>query len=273
MASGRGAGYAGTTADEPGIRGGTLIAVAEIELVVFDVVGTTLRDSGQVAEAFRQTLAAHGVPLSAEELQPWRGAAKRRALAHFLERQFGTVTPDRIEEVHAEFCDRLRRRFEVDRPLPIEGAGETFAWLRARGIRLAVTTGFDHAVADLLLGAIGWNPPAVDAVVCGDDVPHGRPAPYMIFRAMERTGVINVRRVVNVGDTVLDLESGWNAGVAQNIGVLSGAHLREQLLWAPHTHLLPSVADLPGLFQSTGEKPDPYSAPFVTGEAGPAPPA
>ena len=38
---------------------------------------------------------------------------------------------------------------------------------------------------------------------------------------MERTGVVSVRQVVNVGDTALDLESGWNAGVGGNVGVLS----------------------------------------------------
>ena len=65
---------------------------------------------------------------------------------------------------------------------------------------------------------------------------------------------MNVRRVVNVGDTALDLESGWNAGVGYNIGVLSGAHGRDQLQQAPHTHLLASVADLPELLVSTGDQ-------------------
>jgi phosphoglycolate phosphatase-like HAD superfamily hydrolase len=85
----------------------------------------------------------------------------------------------------------------------------------------------------------------VDAVVCGDNVLQGRPAPYLIFHAMEAAGARNVRHVANVGDTVLDLQAAHNAGVRWNIGVLSGAHSRAQLACAPHTHLLPSVADLP----------------------------
>jgi len=87
----------------------------------------------------------------------------------------------------------------------------------------------------------------VDAVVCGDEVAQGRPAPYMIFHCMKATGVSDVRRVANVGDTVLDLQAGHNAGVALNVGVLSGAHGRDQMQSAPHTHLLNSVADLPAL--------------------------
>ena len=52
---------------------------------------------------------------------------------------------------------------------------------------------------------------------------------------------------MNVGDTELDLRAGWNAGVGWNVGVLSGAHPRERLEGAPHTHLIESVASLPDL--------------------------
>jgi phosphoglycolate phosphatase-like HAD superfamily hydrolase len=75
----------------------------------------------------------------------------------------------------------------------------------------------------------------------------GRPAPFLIFHAMELTRTINSNYVVNVGDTVVDLEAGNNAGVRLNVGVLSGAHDRETLEQAPHTHLLPSIAMLPTL--------------------------
>ena len=53
-----------------------------------------------------------------------------------------------------------------------------------------------------------WNEDLVNAVVCGDDVAQGRPAPYLIFRAMEKSGVTSVHQVTNVGDTVLDLQAG-----------------------------------------------------------------
>lgn len=97
----------------------------------------------------------------------------------------------------------------------------------------------------MLLAALGWEAGTVDAVICGDDVPQGRPAPYMIFRCMEATGALSVGRVANVGDTVLDLRAGYNAGVRLNVGVLTGAHGRDLLAAEPHTHLLASVADFP----------------------------
>lgn len=66
---------------------------------------------------------------------------------------------------------------------------------------------------------------------------------------MEVTGTLDARQVANVGDTVLDLQTGHRAGVRWNIGVLSGAHGRERLEQALHTHILPSVAELATLWQ------------------------
>jgi phosphoglycolate phosphatase-like HAD superfamily hydrolase len=71
----------------------------------------------------------------------------------------------------------------------------------------------------------------------------------MIFHAMESLSVTDVRRVAVVGDTVLDLQAGWNAGVRWNIGVWSGAHSRQQLEQAPRTHLLPGVGALPEIWR------------------------
>ncbi|MGH7497546.1 MAG: HAD hydrolase-like protein, partial [Gemmatimonadales bacterium] len=84
--------------------------------------------------------------------------------------------------------------------------------------------------------------------VCSEDVSQGRPAPFMIFQAMERSGVPDVHQVAVVGDTVLDLEAGWNAGVAYRVAVLTGAHNRATLSAGPQTHVVDSVADVPGLW-------------------------
>ena len=58
--------------------------------------------------------------------------------------------------------------------------------------------------------------------ICADDVPAGRPAPWMIFRAMEATGVFPPAAVVKVGDTVIDIEDGRNAG-AWSVGVVDSS--------------------------------------------------
>lgn len=224
-----------------------IVPIHEVELVVMDMAGTTVHDGGEVPAAFRSALAAHGVAVTDEELAGVRGASKREVIGTLITRHQPDALSSLTEEVYAEFRAALAERYAAG-VRAVEGAEEVFDWLRRRGVRVALNTGFDRTITDLLLDALGWREGVVDAVVCGDEVREGRPAPYLIFRAMEATGAASVHRVMNVGDTELDLRAGWNAGVAWNVGVLSGAHPRERLERAPHTHLIESVASLPALW-------------------------
>jgi phosphonatase-like hydrolase len=130
----------------------------------------------------------------------------------------------------------------------IDGAAAVMRRLRAAGVKLALTSGFDRGLMDLLIDRLGWAP-LFDATVAGSDVRAGRPAPYLIYRAMEALGVHDVARVAVVGDTPLDLRAAANARAGWVIGVLSGAHGLATLGATAHTQLLPSVAGLPALFE------------------------
>lgn len=220
-----------------------------IELLVCDMAGTTVRDAGQVPKAFTSALAAHGIAVTPQAINGLRGAAKRLAILSLIPEGGGGDRAALADAVYATFVRHLAEAFEGTVE-PVPGAREAIGTLRGRGLRVALNTGFDRDTTGLLLDALGWREGVVDAVVCGDEVAQGRPAPYMIFRCMEATGITDVRRVANAGDTVLDLQAGHNAGVALNIGVLSGAHGCDQLQTCPHTHLLDSVAQLPALVAS-----------------------
>ena len=113
---------------------------------------------------------------------------------------------------------------------------------------MATTTGFYRELSDLILEKMGWRD-LFAANISSSDVRQSRPAPFMIFRAMEASGVENVHQVINVGDTPLDLQSGRNAGVRGVIGVLTGAHDQETLRREPYTHILESVAEIPALIE------------------------
>ena len=112
---------------------------------------------------------------------------------------------------------------------------------------MALTSGFDRALIADIVKHCGWGE-FFDTVVYPDEVPAGRPAPYLIFQAMQKTRVEPVKRVAAIGDTVLDLQAGKNAGAGWVIGVLSGAADGATLGRTPHTHQLPSIAELPALF-------------------------
>jgi phosphonatase-like hydrolase len=153
-----------------------------------------------------------------------------------------------LETVVADFQARLSSAYADQPPRPLPGVPEALSALRECGVKVALTTGFDRVIVESLISALGWEGESVvDTVVCGSDVASGRPAPYMIFRAMERLGVTDVARVLVAGDTPRDLQAGTNSGAAMVVGVLSGASGADELGAHRHTHLLPSVADLPGL--------------------------
>ncbi len=225
----------------------------ELELVVFDMAGTTVQDNGEVPAAFASALAGYGIEVTPEQIKAVRGKSKRQALFQLL-----PPSPDRekiADSLYESFKEHLAHRYASDGVRAIVGAEQAFQQLREWGVRIALNTGFDRDTVTMLLKALRWDDGRVDAVVSGDEVSQGRPAPYLIFHAMEATGATSPRRVAVVGDTTLDLQAADNAGVRWNIGVLSGAHDRAMLEAAPHTLLLPSVAELPGALRA--------SAPFA----------
>lgn len=216
--------------------------MSRLALVVFDLAGTTVADDDAVPRAFTVALAGEGLAIDAATLSGVRGATKREALARLLPP--GPDLAARVDRAYASFQSALTQAYAPGQVAPVPGAAETIAALRARDIRVALNTGFDRALTLHLLSGLDWRDIA-DTVVCGDEVAQGRPAPFLIYRAMERTGIVDVGRVANVGDTALDLQAGHHARAGWNIGVWSGAHDRATLAAGPHTHLCASVADVP----------------------------
>lgn len=219
------------------------------ELVVFDFAGTTLRDDGAVLTAYRQALSGRSIPFTDAELADRRGASKRAVFRELAGRPARTAETDALaEQALADFEAALRQQYTAGEVAPIEGAESTIQWLAERGVKRALSSGFDRGLVDLLVGRLGWER-RFDRVLAAEDAPAGRPAPYLIFRAMQDLEVHDVTRVAAIGDTPLDLAAATNAGAGWVIGVFSGAHGVDTLGAVRHTHLLPSVAHLPALFE------------------------
>ena len=218
------------------------------DLLVTDFAGTTMRDDGTVLAAYRTALRAHDIPFSEADLAARRGASK---IAVFRELASRARPANQVEEIAQQalvrFGDALRHEYEAGDIQEIEGARDALSELKQAGVKLALTTGFNRDLLDMLVGRLGWTD-LFDITVASNDVPAGRPAPFLIYRAMIELGVADVRQVAVVGDTPLDLQSGMNAQAGWVVGVLSGAHEVKTLGASPHTHVLGSVADLPCLF-------------------------
>ena len=220
-----------------------------ITLAALDMAGTTIDDGGAVYAALRRTVTEQtGAEVGEELMARWTGTDKRAALAGLLTELTGPVADDELDRRYAEFHDQLLAGYRSEPPVPLPGVTEAFERLRGAGVRVALQTGYDAEIAGTILDGIGWRVgDQVDAVITSDQVPASRPAPYLIFRAMEATGVHDLAEVAVAGDTPNDLAAGSHARAAMVIGVLTGAYDATALGRRPHTHLLPSVAELPGL--------------------------
>jgi phosphonatase-like hydrolase len=223
-----------------------------IQLAALDMAGTTVDEGGAVYEALSGAVRVGGCDATDEAVQRWMGADKREAISGLIEESSGAA-PDRgtVERLYVKFRTLLVAAYATRPPQPIDGAPGALTALRAAGVKVALTTGFSRDVAEPMLTGLGWavggDAAIVDALVCADDVAAGRPAPYMIFRAMELTGVHDVRAVAVAGDTVVDLRAGMNAGAGIVAGVATGKLTHADLAGEPHTHLIDSVSDLPAL--------------------------
>lgn len=224
------------------------------ELAALDMAGTTVDEHELVYDVLGAIVAgAIGRPVPADLLARWKGTSKREAIAGLLA-AMGDSPADEgtVDKVFDGFVDRLTAAYRETPPVPIPGVPEALAALRAAGVKVALQTGYSAEIANAILDGLGWTvgetlQETVDALVTSDQVASSRPAPYLIFRCMEATGVRRVDRVLVAGDTPHDLGAGTNAGAAYVVGVLTGSFDATALGTCRHTHLLPSAAELPGL--------------------------
>ena len=220
------------------------------DLAALDIAGTTVDEGGLVYQVLDASVAdAVGAEVPADLLAQWKGTSKRDAIAGLLAGVGADASEPAVDKVFAAFVERLVASYRSQPPVPFPGVVEMLATLRRHGVRVALQTGYSAEIADSILAGLGWTvgPGAsavVDAVVTSDLVPASRPAPYLVFRCLEATGVRDVRRVLVAGDTPNDLLAGHHAGAGFVVGVATGSFTHDQLAPLPHTHLLDSTADL-----------------------------
>ncbi|HEY1875912.1 MAG TPA: HAD family hydrolase [Rhizomicrobium sp.] len=215
-----------------------------LKLVVLDIGGTLIADHGEVPDAMLGALARHGISVSPAEFSEWRGASKRGMVRHFVAREHKSDTL--IDPIYADFTQTVTKAYE--KVQPIAGAEQALKELAAMKLILATSTGFDGPLTKSILSRLGWQHYFV-ASITSDDVTDGRPAPYMLFRAMEAAHVDETAVVMAVGDTPLDLQAANNGGMGAAIGVYSGAATEERLRKERNSGVLPSVAELPDLIR------------------------
>ncbi|WP_310587211.1 HAD hydrolase-like protein [Flectobacillus major] len=239
-----------------------------IELVVFDMAGTTVQDRHEVEVCFMQAAARTGLSVTPERVLALQGYAKKQVFEMLWTELLGENHPDIqgfVDVSYIEFCSILENHYIEHDVVPTEGCLEIFDYLRSKQIKIALTTGFYRKVANIILQKLGWlqhlneqylniGAGIIDLSVTSDDVERGRPEPLMIQYAMNKLGVQDSKRVINIGDTPSDLKSGMRAGCRLSLGVTNGTHTRQQLTIHRNDGLLPNVLALKPMIEAIESK-------------------
>ena len=204
-----------------------------IELVVFDMAGTTIADNGEIAAAFKTALKHFGYDVPKEAINTVMGYKKTKAIKMMLNLYGPSAsnTEDLIEEIHTVFLNEMIAHYSGLNEIEIlPYAEEIFLFLKSKGIKVALDTGFTKQIAEVIIEKLGWlKNHTIDCMVCSDDVPKGRPYPFMIEKIMQQVCVTDSQKVIKVGDTEVDVNEGFNANCLYSIGITTGAFTRQEL--------------------------------------------
>jgi phosphonoacetaldehyde hydrolase len=217
-------------------------APLRIRAIMLDWAGTTV-DHGSVAPviALQTLFAQHGIALSGEEARSGMGLLKRDHIRATLAvprvRAAWTANTGRepgeaeVRSLFAEFGP-VQLQIVAEHSHLIPGVAATVHDWQSRGIRIGSSTGYTREMLEPVLQQAAREGYTPDASVCPDEVPAGRPAPWMMMKNAELLGVYPPRACVKIGDTVVDIEEGRNAGM-WTIGVTRTGNLigLEQSEW------------------------------------------
>jgi phosphonatase-like hydrolase len=231
-----------------------------IKLVVLDMAGTTVKDEREVEMCFMQAAEKTGLNALPASVVAMMGISKFKVFQDLWAEQIGANAPDYSAYVETSFFEfkRILENHYLTQPVePTVGCLELFDWLRSHQIQIALTTGFYREITDIILNRLGWDrglnsnyvgskSSVIQASVTPDEIykQEGRPAPYMIQKAMYQLGIVDPKQVVNIGDTPSDLMAGRNASCAFSFGVTNGTHSQVQLDNHLHDGLFSSLVEL-----------------------------
>lgn len=230
-----------------------------VQLVVFDMAGTTVKDKEAVEDCFYQAAIRTGLPTTRSRINAFRGRSKRFVIETLWAEKMDRAHPDfteNVENTYQVFRELLENQYLTQPVLPTEGTLETFAWLRSKGVKIALTTGFYRKVTNIILNRLGWDQgldeqyraistSMIDVSVTPDEAGEGRPNPAMILKAMEMLGVTDPKKVINIGDTTADLQAGKAANCLLSLAVTNGSMSRTVLSEQDNDGLLDSMSALP----------------------------
>lgn len=176
--------------------------------VIFDMDGVLIDSQPLHYRVDMAVLHSYGYPATLETVVPYTGVSNPdRWPAYRMSLGLAPTVAELIEKQTAI----LMETFEKSTLRAIEGIPELLCWLKEQGAPTAVASSSSHALIDLVLSKTGIGA-YFDALVSGEDVTQGKPAPDVFLRAAEKLNCAPAACVV-VEDSPSGIRAAKNAGM------------------------------------------------------------
>lgn len=153
---------------------------------IFDMDGVLCDSEPFITEAaIRMFAERHRTEVQADDFDPFRGTGENRFLGGVAEKYGITLDmPSDKDLTYQLYLELIPGRLP-----PLPGAQAFIQQCRDAGIRTAVASSADRIKVDANLNQIGLPEVGFDAVICGSDVEHKKPAPDIFLAAAARLGL------------------------------------------------------------------------------------
>ncbi|WP_456422964.1 phosphonatase-like hydrolase [Lutibacter sp.] len=218
-----------------------------IQLIVFDMAGTTINENNVVYKTLQKSINKFGYNFSLEEVLLYgAGKEKHQAIKDIIASESSTKKNEAESlPIFNDFSELLKITYQNFEVATFPETELVFKKLKERDVKIALNTGYNRKTALQLLNKLNWKQGnQYDALITASDVEKGRPEADMIYKAMELFHISEARNVVKVGDSIIDIQEGKNATCGITIGVTTGAHTKEQLKSVNPTFIIDSLPEL-----------------------------
>ena len=128
--------------------------MTKIKLMVLDMAGTTVRDKNEVEDCFLKAAKESNLKTTPQRVNDLQGIPKLIVINTLWEEYLGKDHPDfsvNVDKTFQSFKEILENHYLTQPILPAFKAEETLLWLRSKGIKIALTTGFYRKVTNIIL--------------------------------------------------------------------------------------------------------------------------
>ena len=184
-----------------------------VKAVLWDLDGTLVDSADFHWQAWRDTCAAEGAPITYEQFVQSFGNRNDRILRSWLGDQ---IEPDRMTRLSEAKEAQFRELVRAHGISPLPGVREWLTRLADQGWRHAIATSAPRANLETLIDAMEMRP-LFGAGIAAEDVTHGKPDPEVFLIAAGRLFAAPQHAVV-VEDAPAGIDAGRRAGM-RTIGV------------------------------------------------------